>query len=53
MKENVRELYDIIPLVKDLGVECLVYHPVIVAQEDMQNTSPNARFWLDAGISKS
>jgi len=49
MKENVRELYDIIPLVKDLGVECLVYHPVIVAQEDMQNTSPNARFWLDAG----
>jgi len=46
MKENVGELFDIIPLVKGLGVECLVYHPVIVAQEDMQNTSPNARFWL-------
>ena len=46
MKENVEELFDIISLVKGLGVECLVYHPVVVAQEDMQNTSPNARFWL-------
>lgn len=46
MRENVGELFDIIPLVKNLGVECLVYHPVVVAQEDMQNTSPNARFWL-------
>lgn len=46
MKENVGELFDIIPLAKELGVECLVYHPVIVAQEDMQNTSSNARFWL-------
>ena len=47
MKENVGELFDIISLVSDLGVECLVYHPVIVAQEDMQNTSSQARFWLD------
>jgi MoaA/NifB/PqqE/SkfB family radical SAM enzyme len=47
MKENVGELFDIIALTKDIGVECLVYHPVIVAQEDMQNTSPNARFWLN------
>ena len=47
MKENVNELFQIIPLVKDLGVECLVYHPVIVAQEDMQNTSSQARFWLN------
>jgi MoaA/NifB/PqqE/SkfB family radical SAM enzyme len=46
MKENVRELFDIAPLVKDLGVECLVYHPVIVAQDDMQNTSPEAPFWI-------
>lgn len=46
MKENVGELFDIIPLVKDLGVECLVYHPVIVSQDDMQNTSPNAPFWI-------
>ncbi len=46
MKENVEELFDIISLVNNLGVECLVYHPVVVAQEDMQNTSPNARFWL-------
>jgi MoaA/NifB/PqqE/SkfB family radical SAM enzyme len=47
MKENVDELFEIISLVNDLGVECLVYHPVIVAQEDMQNTSSNARFWLN------
>ncbi len=47
MKENVGELFDIIALTKNMGVECLVYHPVIVAQEDMQNTSPNARFWLN------
>lgn len=46
MKENVGELFDIISLVKDLGVECLVYHPVIVTQDDMQNTSPNAPFWI-------
>jgi MoaA/NifB/PqqE/SkfB family radical SAM enzyme len=46
MRENVQELYDIIPVVKDAGAECLVYHPVIVNQEDMQNTSPQARFWL-------
>ncbi len=47
MKENVGELFNIISLVSDLGVECLVYHPVIVAQEDMQNTSSEARFWLN------
>ena len=46
MKENVRELFDIVEIAKDLGVECLVYHPVIVAQDDMQNTSPNAPFWI-------
>ena len=46
MKENVEELYDIIALAKDLGVECLVYHPVIVAQDDMQKTSPEAPFWI-------
>lgn len=47
MKANVGELYDIISLVSNLGVECLVYHPVVVAQEDMQNTSSQARFWLN------
>ena len=46
MKENVEELFDIISIVKNLGVECLVYHPVIVAQDDMQNTSPDAPFWI-------
>ncbi|MFH2145460.1 MAG: radical SAM protein [Candidatus Omnitrophota bacterium] len=48
MKENVRELSEIIPLVEGLGVECLVYHPVIVAQADMQNTCKNAPFWIGA-----
>lgn len=46
MKENVRELYDLITLVRDLGVECLVYHPVVVTQDDMQNTSSSAKFWI-------
>ena len=46
MKENVKELYDIIFLVKEVGVECLVYHPVIVEQDDMQNTSASAPFWI-------
>ncbi len=46
MRENVRELSDVIPLVSRIGVECLVYHPVIVAQDDMQNTYQNAPFWL-------
>ncbi|MBZ9577957.1 radical SAM protein [Patescibacteria group bacterium] len=46
MKENLGELFGIISLVRDLGVECLVYHPVIVSQDDMQNTSPGAPFWI-------
>lgn len=46
MKENVNELSDIIFLARDLGVDCLVYHPVIVTQDDMQNTSPDAPFWI-------
>jgi len=46
MNENIEELYEIIFLVKDLGVECLVYHPVIVKQEDMQNTIKSGQFWI-------
>lgn len=46
MKENVEELYEIIFLAKDLGVECLVYHPVIVNQADMQNTIKAGHFWV-------
>jgi len=48
MKENVRELYEVIALARDIGAECLVYHPVIVAQDDMQNTLKAGHFWLDA-----
>lgn len=46
MKENIEELYEIIFLVRELGVECLVYHPVIVIQEDMQNTIKRGYFWV-------
>ncbi len=46
MKENIGELDKIMPLAKELGVECLVYHPVIVVQEDMQNTIKSGHFWI-------
>lgn len=46
MKENVNELFDILKIVEGIGIDCLVFHPVIVAQADMQNTSPNAPFWI-------
>lgn len=46
MKENVSELRDVIPLAQSLGVECLVYHPVIVCQDDMQNTIAEGHFWI-------
>lgn len=49
MKENTEELYEIIFLAKDLGVECLVYHPVIVNQADMQNTIKAGHFWITEG----
>lgn len=47
MSENVSELYDIIFLAKKAGVECLVYHPVIVVQDDMQNTVKNSGLWIN------
>jgi len=47
INKNIKELLDFIPLVKEIGIDCLVYHPVIVTQEDMQNTSSNANFWPD------
>lgn len=47
MKENIEELYDMISLVKNLGVECLVYHPVIAVQEDMQSTVRSSKFWIN------
>jgi len=46
MKENVEELYEMIFLAKKIGVECLVYHPVIVNQEDMQNTIKEGHLWI-------
>ncbi len=47
MKGNLSELYDMISLTRPLGVECLVYHPVIVIQEDMQNTVAQGSLWLN------
>ncbi|MFA5119260.1 MAG: radical SAM protein [Candidatus Omnitrophota bacterium] len=46
MKENVGELSGIIPVTRARGVECLVYHPVIVTQDDMQNTIKSGHFWV-------
>lgn len=46
MKENIHELYEIIHVARKAGVECLVYHPVIVAQEDMQNTIKGGNLWV-------
>ncbi len=47
MKENVHELYDVIELTRDIGADCLVYHPVIVRQEDMQNTIKGGQLWIN------
>jgi MoaA/NifB/PqqE/SkfB family radical SAM enzyme len=46
MSENLGELYDMIFWTKGLGVECLVYHPVIVTQDDMQNTVREGALWI-------
>ena len=46
MRENVEELCGMPFLAKSLGVECLVYHPVIVAQDDMQNTIKGGHLWI-------
>jgi MoaA/NifB/PqqE/SkfB family radical SAM enzyme len=46
MNWNLEELYDLIYLAKDAGVECLVYHPVIVTQDDMQNTMKDGDLWV-------
>lgn len=45
MRENIAQLYDMVFLAKELGVECLVYHPVIVAQDDMQSTVKGGSLW--------
>ncbi len=46
MNENVDELYDMIGLAEQIGVECLVYHPVVVTQDDMQNTLKSGNLWI-------
>ncbi len=46
MKENAGELSRIVSLATELGVDCLVFHPVVVVQDDMQNTSAKGPFWV-------
>lgn len=46
MAQNVSELQTIYDLAKEIGVECLVYHPVIKVQEDMQNTDTASDVWI-------
>lgn len=46
MKENLEELCDMMSLVQELEIDHLVYHPVIVAQADMQNTISSGSFWV-------
>jgi len=45
MKENIPELSRMPALAASAGAECFVLHPVIVAQDDMQNTGNTAQFW--------
>lgn len=47
MDENVHEIYAVAELSKKLGVECLVYHPVIVNPTNMQNTTGHGSLWLN------
>ncbi len=46
MKENLEELCDMMTLAQELEIDHLVYHPVIVAQADMQNTISTGSFWV-------
>jgi MoaA/NifB/PqqE/SkfB family radical SAM enzyme len=45
MNQNIDQLYDIALLAKNLGVECLVYHPVILNQVEMQKTYKGGPLW--------
>lgn len=47
MAQNVAELEDIYSVAKENGVECLVYHPVIKFQDDMQNTDAGGDIWIN------
>lgn len=48
MDQNMDELNAIAQLTKSVGVECLVYHPVIALQEDMQRTKKEGSLWVAA-----
>lgn len=43
---NLEELYNITPFTKKLGVECLVYHPVIIGQAQMQEATNEGPLWI-------
>ncbi|MBU1201535.1 MAG: radical SAM protein [Nanoarchaeota archaeon] len=46
MNQNIEELEEIAILAKELDVDCLVYHPVILSQTDMQNTTREGSLWV-------
>jgi len=46
MKQNISELKEIAELGKEIGVDCVVYHPVILSQTDMQNTNHRGSLWV-------
>ncbi|MBC8495060.1 radical SAM protein [archaeon] len=46
MNNNVEELEKIAHLAKKVGVDCLVYHPVVLSQTDMQSTKQEGGLWI-------
>lgn len=45
MELNIKELYDVLILAKSLGIECLIYHPIILNPADMQHTPQEGILW--------
>ncbi|MFC2136225.1 radical SAM protein [Bacteroidota bacterium] len=46
MEQNISELEEIARIGKEIGVDCIVYHPVILSQTDMQNTKQEGSMWV-------
>lgn len=46
MNNNLEELEKMAFLAKKVGVDCLVYHPVVLSQTDMQSTKQEGSLWI-------
>ena len=46
MNQNINELENIASLAEKIGVDCLIYHPVILSQTDMQHTKREGSMWV-------